>query len=131
GAIFDRFRGAELAISRDGTRLVAAEYDASGTWHLAIRRFDQSQFVPIPGTDGAFWPFFSPDGEWLAFFADSKLKKVAIQGGMPVTLCELHGWVMGGSWGDDGTIVAAINEDTTGLARLPPGGGGPNPLTTH
>ena len=129
GAIFDRFRGAELAISRDGTRLVAAEYDAAGTWHLAVRRFDQSQFVPIPGTDGALWPFFSPDGEWIAFFADYKLKKVPIQGGMPVTLCELHGWAWGGCWCDDGTIVAAINEGTTGLARIPSGGGVPTPLT--
>ncbi len=130
GAIFDRFRGAQLAISPDGTRIVAAEYDANGTWHLAVRRFDQSQFVPIPGTDTAFVPFFSPDGEWIAFFADGKLKKVAVQGGAPVALCDVRGiFGAGGSWGDDGTIVAAFNDGTTGLVRIPSGGGAPTPLT--
>jgi len=130
GAIFDRFRGAQLAISPDGTRVVAAEYDEAGTWHLAVRRFDQSRFVPIPGTAGGLNPFFSPDGEWIAFAADGKLKKVAVQGGAPVTLCELRGqFAAGGSWGDDGTIVFSLNEGTTGLARIPSGGGTPTPLT--
>ena len=129
GAIFDRFVGAQVAVSPDGTRVLAAEFDPAGTWQLAVRRFDQSQFVPIAGTDNARHPFFSPDGEWIAFFSGGKLKKVPVQGGAPVTLCEAGGFALGGSWGDDGTIVAAFNEGTTGLARIPSGGGVPTPLT--
>src|SRR5262249_47420279 len=131
GAIFDRFRGAQLALSPDGTRLVAAEYDPSGsTWHLAVRRFDQSRFVPIPGTDGGMAPFFSPDGEWIAFTAGGKLRKVAVEGGVPVTLCDVSSaFYFGASWGDDGTIVAALNDGKTGLARIPSGGGVPVRLT--
>jgi serine/threonine-protein kinase len=129
GSIFDRFIGAQLAISRDGTRIVAAEYDPAGQWHLAMRRLDQSQFVPIAGTDNASTPCFSPDGEWIAFFAGGKLKKVALQGGAPVTLCDAPRFSSGASWGDDGNIVAGFNEGSTGLVRVPSGGGAPTPLT--
>ena len=129
GSIFDRFKGAQLALSPDGIRIVAAEYEPAGNWHLAVRRFDHGQFVPIAGTDNARWPFFSPDGEWIAFFADGKLKKIPILGGAPVTLCDVHGSPFGASWGDDGTIVAAFNEGSTGLVRIPSGGGAPTPLT--
>ena len=129
GSIFDRFKGAQLALSPDGTRIVAAEYEPTGNWHLAVRRFDHGEFVPVAGTDNAWWPFFSPDGEWIAFFAGGKLKKISIQGGAPVTLCDVHGALSGASWGDDGTIVAAFNEGSTGLVRVPSGGGVPTTLT--
>jgi len=129
GSIIDRFKGAQLAMAPDGSRIVVAEYEPTGNWHLAVRRFDHGQFVPIAGTDNAWWPFFSPDGEWLGFFADGRLKKISIQGGAPVTLCDVHGNPSGASWGDDGAIVAAFNEGSTGLVRVPSGGGTPTPLT--
>jgi serine/threonine-protein kinase len=58
-----------------------------------------AEIKPIPGTEGAYSPFFSPDGEWVAFFADGKLKKAAPASGELVVLAEAMG--PGGSWGDD------------------------------
>jgi eukaryotic-like serine/threonine-protein kinase len=84
---------------------------------------------------GAYSPFFSPDGQWIAFFAQGKLKKIPSEGGQSVTLCDADTHAAGrasifyptGSWGDDGNIVAALNV-AAGLARVPEGGGPPVPL---
>jgi Tol biopolymer transport system component len=129
GARIDRFRGAWLALSPDGTRIVVAESNLTGDWRLAMRWLDQTQFMPLPGADRASQPFFSPDGQWLAFFADGKLKKIPVQGGAPVTLCDAPGFHTGASWGDDGNIVAALNEGASGLVRVPSGGGTPASVT--
>jgi eukaryotic-like serine/threonine-protein kinase len=131
GTIIDRFAGAQLAVSPDGTRIVVAEYDSTGMRRLAIRGLDQSQFVPLSGTGSAvaFRSFFSADGQWVGFFADGKLKKIPVQGGAPVTLCDVPGFPRGGSWGDDGNIVAAFNWGYSGLFRVPSGGGAPVQLT--
>ncbi len=124
GTRINRFRGAELALSPDGIHIVVAEQgDASGKWRLSMRSLDQSQFVPLSGTEGARMPFFSPDGQWIAFFADEKLKKLAVQGGEPVTLCDAPGFSRGASWGDDGNIVAAFSLGSAGLVRVSSGGG--------
>ncbi len=128
GTVIERFRGAQLALSPDGTRIVVAESDASGKWRLATRSLDQSEFVPLPGADRASVPFFSPDGQWIAFFADGRLKKTAVHGGAPVTLCDAPS-PRGASWGDDGTIVAAFNWGSTGLVRVSSGGGVPTAVT--
>ena len=61
---------------------------------------------PIEGTAGGDMPFFSPDGAWLGFAADGKLKKVAIGGGQPTVICDAPE-PRGASWGDNGTIVFA------------------------
>jgi Tol biopolymer transport system component len=129
GAGIDRFRGAQLAISPDGTRIVVAESDTGGRWHLVMRWLDQSQFAPLSGADRASQPFFSPDGQWMGFFAGGKLKKMPVQGGAPVTLCDAPGFHRGASWGDDGNIVAALNEGASGLVRVSSGGGTPTSLT--
>jgi Tol biopolymer transport system component/predicted Ser/Thr protein kinase len=129
GTIIDRFRGSQLALSPDGTRIVVGESDATGKWRLAMRWLDQIQFVPLPGTDRAVMPFFSPDGQWIAFFADDKLKKIPVQGGEPVTLCDAPGLRRGASWGDDGNIVAAFRWGSSGLVRVPSGGGAPIQVT--
>jgi serine/threonine protein kinase len=71
----------------------------------------------------------TPDGQWIAFFADRKLKKIPIQGGAPVTLCDVSDFPRGGSWGDDGNIVAAFNWGFSGLVRVPSGGGAPVQVT--
>jgi serine/threonine protein kinase/Tol biopolymer transport system component len=131
GSTINRFRGAQLAISPDGTRIVVAESEPAGKWHLAVRWLDQSQFEPIPGTEQALSPFFSPDGQWLAFFSysDKKLKKIAVLGGPPVTICDAPGYPRGASWGDDGSIVAALNGGSSGLVRVSSSGGVPAQLT--
>ncbi len=129
GTAIDRFRGAFLALSADGTRIVVAESEPSGKWHLAARSLDQTQFAPLFGADRGRAPFFSVNGQWIAFFADGKLKKIPAQGGAPVTLCDIPGFPRGASWGDDGNIVVAFNDGATGLVRVPSGGGVPTALT--
>jgi serine/threonine-protein kinase len=129
GTAIDRFRGAWLALSPDGTRIVVAESDSSGKWRLVARSLDQSQFAPLFGADRGRAPLFSADGQWIALFADGKLKKIPVQGGAPVTLCDAPGFPRGASWGGDGNIVAAFNDGAIGLVRVPSGGGAPTALT--
>jgi Tol biopolymer transport system component len=107
-------RGPDVILSPDGTRLVYVSQS-----RLFTRRLDQPNVTELAGTQNAFAPFFSPDGRWVAFVADSKLKKVAIEGGPPIDLCDAA-WAHGGSWGADGTIIAAINGR---LWRVPADGG--------
>jgi len=110
------------SISPDGRRIVFVSNGA-----LAIRRLDQTKSIRLAGTEGAFLPFFSPNGQWVAFFAARKLQKVAIEGGAPIALCDAAG-PGGRSWGDDDNIVAALDA-TRGLSRVPAAGGVPHPLT--
>jgi serine/threonine-protein kinase len=92
-----------IALSPDARLLVyVAERD--NTSRLYLRWLDKLHAEALPGTEGGVAPFFSPDGQWIAFFAERKLKKVPVAGGAAVTLCDApDAW--GGSWGDDGTIV--------------------------
>src|SRR5262249_2086408 len=120
-----------LALSPDGMRLAIIERDAAGTVRLATRRLEEDQFALLSGTEGARTPFFSPDGQSIGFFADGKLKKVAVQGGSPATLCDAPGLSLGASWGEDGDIIAALNGGTAGLSRIPSGGGSPTLLAAQ
>jgi DNA-binding winged helix-turn-helix (wHTH) protein len=88
-------------ISPDGTHLVFPAKAADGSERLAMRRLDQSIVTMLAGTEGAADPFFSPDGQWIGFFAGQKLKlkKIPIHGGAVVTLCDTAGPEMGASWG--------------------------------
>jgi serine/threonine-protein kinase len=116
-----------LAVSPDGSRIAVTETDSTGNWQVATRRLDQSEFVSLSGTDRALGPAFSPDGQWIAFFADGKLKKIAVQGGAPVTLCDAPSGA-GISWGDDDNLIAGLNLDG-GLSRIPASGGVPATVT--
>jgi Tol biopolymer transport system component/DNA-binding winged helix-turn-helix (wHTH) protein len=110
-------------ISPDGTRLVFHAKAADGSEQLAIRRLDQSRVTILAGTEGAADPFFSPDGQWIGFFAGQKLKKIPLQGGGVVSLCDTTGLGRGASWGEDGAIIA--NLDNYHLFRVPASGGEP------
>ena len=114
-------RGGYLAISPDGRRIAVLAREGEKVL-LHQRMIDQLDFIPIPGTEGAYEPFFSPDSQWAAFFADGKLKKVPMAGGVPLTLCELPGIAADGTWGDDGAIVFSVPPN---LYRVPAGGGTP------
>ena len=114
--------GADTILSPDGTRLV---YASQG--RLFTRRLDQTKATELAGTDGAFAPFFSPDGQWVAFFASGKLKKISVEGGAPIALCD-YSQPRGGSWGEDDNIIASLF-DGSGLSRIPSAGGVPTPVT--
>ena len=120
--------GANAVLSPDGTRLVFAAVGTDKTRHLYVRSLDQMQATVLSGTEGARDAFFSPNGQWIAFFAGNKLKKVSVQGGAVVTLCDASG-DRGGSWGDDDSIVFAAG-NREGLSKVSSAGGKPQPLTT-
>jgi Tol biopolymer transport system component len=116
-----------LALSPDGARLVFSANAVGAQPSLWVRRLDGAQAEPIPGTEEATFPFWSPDGQFLAFFADRKLKKVDLSGGPVVTVCEAERG-LGGSWGRDGTILFAPTPSSP-LFRVPSAGGKPAPVT--
>jgi Tol biopolymer transport system component len=119
----DAPRGADTILSPDGTRIV---YVSQG--RLFTRRLDQPNVTELAGTQGAYAPFFSPDGQWVAFFAQGKLRKISVGGGAAIALCET-GTGVGGSWGEDGNIIAALTNFNNGLSRIPSAGGAPTPVT--
>jgi Tol biopolymer transport system component/predicted Ser/Thr protein kinase len=123
-----RISGNVLALSPDGTRLALILRGADGKVRLHTRLLQQNQVTPLAGTENASFPFFSPDGEWIGFFADGKLKKISVEGGAAVALCDAPD-PDGASWGDDGNIIAALNSNKSGLRRVPSSGGTPVPLT--
>ena len=118
-----------LAISPDGMTIVLSLAEsATEEPSLWLRRRDTLRPTKIAGTEGAFLPFWSPDGRFIGFFSgDDKLKKVDLTGAPPVLICAAPGG-RGGTWNRDGTIVAALGS-TAGLVRVPAGGGAPVPLT--
>jgi Tol biopolymer transport system component len=113
-------------LSPDGSRIVFP-IRGNGVQQLATRTLDQPKATAMSGTEGASDAFFSPDGQWIGFFAAGKLKKVAVQGGAPVTLCDV-GEPRGGSWGEDGNIIFTPAYDS-GLMRVSFAGGTPQPVT--
>src|SRR5258707_15166873 len=100
----DTSLGASALLSPDGTRLALVAIGADEKRRIYVRSLDQLQATALPGTENARDPFFSPDSQWIGFFADSKLKKVSVQGGVAGTLCDAPP-DRGGSWGEEGTIL--------------------------
>ena len=122
-------RGAAAILSPDGTTLVFSARQESQP-RLFIRKLDQLQATPLAGTEGAVYPFFSPDGQWIGFFAGAKLKKVSVAGGAPVTLCDAHRVAAGrGSMTTRSCSVPRV-ERTAALLRVPADGGTPTPFGT-
>jgi len=119
--------GASALLSPDGTRLALVAIGSDQKPRIYVRSLDQLQATALSGTEGAGDPFFSPDGQWIGFFAEGKLKKISVQGGAAVTLCDAP-FDMGGSWGDDGTIVFTPN--IAALSKISSAGGTPQTLTT-
>ena len=120
--------GHALAISPDGTHL-AYIATQGGIQQLYLRAMDSLDAKPLPGTERAFSPFFSPDGKWIGFSADGKLMKVSVDGGVPLTVCDAPS-VTGVSWGDDDRIVFARQFGVFGLSQISAAGGKPQALTT-
>lgn len=117
GAVFQM--GA-IALAPDA-RTLAYCAQRDGNFQLFVRRLDEAQSTLIPGTQGAHNPFFSPDGQWVAFFAGEKLKKVFVRGGEPLDLMPAS-QDRGGTWLEDGSIVVAPNT-ADALCRISASGG--------
>src|SRR5215831_16865245 len=115
--------GPDVAISPDGTRLVFVARN-----RLFTRRLDQSQNTELAGTEGAREPFFSPDSQSVAFFADAKLKRISVEGGGTTVICDATLGPEGGFWSENGTIVAALNPIDR-IVQIPSTGGTPTTLT--
>lgn len=124
--------GPAAILSPDGTVIVfVAQKTAGEKPQLYVRRLDQSRAMALPGTDGVDSPFFSPDGKWIAFFADGKLQKTSPGGGDPITICSAcsaNANARGGSWAEDGTIFFAPAARAA-LLQVPSAGGSSAPLT--
>jgi len=115
--------GPDAMLSPDGTRLI---YASQG--RLFTRRLELSEATELGGSEGAYAPFLSPDGNSVAFFANGKLKKLSFEGGAPIDLCDAP-LGSGGSWGADGSIIAALSS-VGSLSRVP-AGGAPAPVTLN
>lgn len=111
--------GRAVVVSPDGRTLgyVAIE---NGVSHLFTRRFDHFEPVAIPDSDGASFPFFSPNGEWIAFFRQGKLEKAPTSGGVPIVIAEVPTF-FGATWTPQDVIVVAI--PNYGLATVSANGG--------
>jgi hypothetical protein len=120
---------APIALSGDASRIVYVGRRADGRHQVFLRRMDRLAPEPVPGTEGAFLPFLSPDGEWLGFASEGKLMKVSLAGGQVAVISDAPD-PRGASWGDDGTILYTPN-NAGGLLRLHASGGavqpGPSP----
>jgi eukaryotic-like serine/threonine-protein kinase len=116
-----------IAISPDGMRIAFRANSPDGQ-RLYLREMNSATATPISGTDGAFDPFFSPDGKWLAFYSSGKLKKLAVNGGTPQPLASELTENYGTTWGADQFIYYAPTL-ASGIMRVPADGGAPQPVT--
>jgi eukaryotic-like serine/threonine-protein kinase len=116
----------QIALSPDGRHLVARVSDPSGN-RLWLRPLDRLNGTVMPGTDNAAFPFWSPDGRQVGFFANNKLRIVDALGGSPQTVADAVSG-RGGTWNDDGVILFAPDMEG-GLVRMAASGGVPAPVT--
>ena len=115
--------GSDIIISPDGTGIAYLSRK-----HLFIRKLDQPSATELPITPGATSPFFSPDGQWIGFVAAGKLRKISVEGGAEVSLCDAAASYTGADWGEDGNIIASLRI-SGGLSRVSSAGGTPTPVT--
>jgi Tol biopolymer transport system component len=116
------------ALSPDGRFLVFPASSKDRGIQLWIRPLDAAEARPLPGTEQASYPFWSPDSKSVGFFAGSKLKTVSAAGGEPLVLADAPSG-RGGAWSRGGTILYAPAYIMSGLYRVPAAGGAPQAVT--
>jgi Tol biopolymer transport system component len=122
------YREGLVELSPDGRHVAFVARTPDGTRKIWVRSLDSMEARALPGTEGARLPFWSPDGRWLAFHTSRKLRKIGLDGGAPVNICDSGLAARGGTWSRDGTILFA--PDWTGpLYRVSADGGEPEPVT--
>jgi Tol biopolymer transport system component len=123
-------QGVAAILSPDGRTLAFVGRAGEGKpTQLFIRPLEQLRAAPLAGTEGALNPFFSPDGQWVAFFAAGKLKKILTTGGGLLTVCDARD-NRGGAWAEDGTIIFSPDRAGTSLWTVSASGGPPTSLTS-
>ncbi len=128
----ERFVNGGFAISPDGSRVVfTGRSDAtSASSQLFLRSFDEHQATPLPGTELAESPFFSPDGQWIGFISGARMHVVSVSGGRPIPIYE--GLAANASWGPGNQIIftdSGLSGEGSGELMLVSAlGGPPKPL---
>jgi eukaryotic-like serine/threonine-protein kinase len=128
----DRPAATSLALSPDGSLLVFAAFDTTGGGthsRLYLKRIEQERAEVLPNTEGAAAPFFSPEGDWIGFYAGRSIRKVPVAGGDAVTVvADANPFIQarGATWGDDGTIAYTGEK---GVWVVPASGGEPKLVT--
>jgi Tol biopolymer transport system component len=118
----------QFAPSPDGRTIAFVAFRAQQKAQLWVRRLDTLATRMLPGTDDASFPFWSPDGRFIAFFAQGKLKRIDVAGGAPLTICDAPAGE-GGTWNHEDIIVFA-RDDAGGLFRVSAAGGVAIAVTT-
>ena len=115
------------ALSPDGKWLAFGAKDSQGSNHLWLRALRDLSVRPLPGTEGATFPFWSADSRFIGFFADGKVRKIDPLGGSPETICDAADG-RGGTWSREGVILFAPDRNGP-ILKVPAAGGTPTPVT--
>ena len=117
----------QIAVSPDGRRIAFVARDSEGNSHLCLRALDSAETRPLPGTEGAYFPVWSPDGQWIAFSDPYKLKKIDVETGHVLFVADAARMVRGLAWALDGSLFFGTQGGP--IRWVPAAGGLPEPLT--
>ncbi len=124
------FREGAPALSPDGGMIVFVAQDTEKKNRLCLRKFEQPRARMMEGTEDAAYPFWSPDGRSIGYFADGKLKRVEIAGGVPTVICGAEKSA-GATWGTTGVIAFATGEDNNPVIyKVSAAGGSPEEIAS-